>query len=75
MIAEGDNSDWNPTTGITVPGEAVENKLEIKVVDGTIVSNGEIYSLSGVRVASGSKVPAGVYIVRLGDQSKKVLVK
>lgn len=75
MIAEGDNSDWNPTTGITVPGEAVENELEIKVVDGTIVSNGEIYSLSGVRVASGSKVPAGVYIVRLGDQSKKVLVK
>lgn len=75
MIAEGDNSGWNPTTGITVPGEAVENELEIKVVDGTIVSNGEIYSLSGVRVASGSKVPAGVYIVRLGDQSKKVLVK
>ena len=75
MIAEGDNSGWNPTTGITVPGEAVENGLEIKVVDGTIVSNGEIYSLSGVRVASGSKVPAGVYIVRLGDQSKKVLVK
>lgn len=75
MIAEGDNSDWNPTTGITVPGEAAENELEIKVVDGTIVSNGEIYSLSGVRVASGSKVPAGVYIVRLGDQSKKVLVK
>lgn len=75
MIAVGDNTDWNPTTGITVPGEAVENKLEIKVVDGTIVSNGEIYSLSGVRVASGSKVPAGVYIVRLGDQSKKVLVK
>ena len=75
MIAVGDNSGWNPTTGITVPGEAVENELEIKVVDGTIVSNGEIYSLSGVRVASGSKVPAGVYIVRLGDQSKKVLVK
>lgn len=75
MIAEGDNSDWNPTTGITAPGEAAENELEIKVVDGTIVSNGEIYSLSGVRVASGSKVPAGVYIVRLGDQSKKVLVK
>lgn len=75
MIAVGDNTDWNPTTGITVPGEAVENELEIKVVDGTIVSNGEIYSLSGVRVASGSKVPAGVYIVRLGDQSKKVLVK
>ena len=75
MISEGDNTDWNPTTGITVPGEAVENELEIKVVDGTIVSNGEIYSLSGVRVASGSKVPAGVYIVRLGDQSKKVLVK
>ena len=75
MIAEGDNSGWNPTTGITVPGEAAEDGLEIKVVDGTIVSNGEIYSLSGVRVASGSKVPAGVYIVRLGDQSKKVLVK
>lgn len=75
MIAEGDNSDWNPTTGITAPGEAAENELEIKIVDGTIVSNGEIYSLSGVRVASGSKVPAGVYIVRLGDQSKKVLVK
>ena len=75
MISEGDNTDWNPTTGITVPGEAVENELEIKVVDGTIVSNGEIYSLSGVRVASGSKVPAGIYIVRLGDQSKKVLVK
>lgn len=75
MIAEGDNTDWNPTTGITTPEAATDDELEIKVVNGTIVSNGEIYSLSGARVASGSKVPTGVYIVRLGNQSKKVLVK
>lgn len=75
MIAEGDNTDWNPTTGITTPEAATDDELEIKIVNGTIVSNGEIYSLSGARVASGSKVPTGVYIVRLGNQSKKVLVK
>ena len=74
LLEEGNNDGWNPTTGITTPEEA-EEQIVVRVENGTIVANGDIYSLSGMRVASGSKVPAGVYIVKLGKQSMKVLVK
>ncbi len=74
LITPGDNSDWNPgATGI----ESIETPegLGVRVENGAIIANGEIYSISGARVANGTKVPAGVYIVRQGKVAKKVLVK
>ena len=74
LLTPGDNSDWNPgTTGI----ESIETPegLGVRVENGAIIANGEIYSISGSRVANGTKVPAGVYIVRQGKVAKKVLVK
>lgn len=74
LLEEGINDGWNPTTGITSP-EELEEQIVVRVEDGTIVANGDIYSLSGMRVESGSKVPDGVYIVKLGKHCMKVLVK
>ena len=74
LIAAGDNASWDPTaTGI----ESVQTPegVAVRVENGAIIANGEIYSISGARVANGTKVPAGVYIVRQGNVAKKVLVK
>ena len=57
---------WNVPDGV--------NGMNIEE-NGAIIANGEIYSISGSRVANGTKVPAGVYIVRQGKTAKKVLVK
>lgn len=73
LISKGDNSDWNPTTGISAAED--DENFSIVVSNGAIITNGDIYSLSGVRLASGQKLPMGVYIVRFGNQSKKVFVR
>ncbi len=73
MLTAGDNTGWNGTeTGI----EGVENNAAaVSVKNGVIVTEGTIYSISGTRVANGTKVPAGVYIIRNGKNVQKVLVK
>lgn len=74
LLTPGDNSDWNPgTTGIE--SVVTPENVAVRVENGAIIANGEIYSISGSRVANGTKVPAGVYIVRQGKVAKKVLVK
>lgn len=75
LLEEGDNSDWNPTTGIADVEDSEECGLEYKIVDGSIVTNGNIYSINGSRVQNGAKVPEGVYIVKFRNQVKKILVK
>ncbi|MCM1311366.1 MAG: hypothetical protein NC206_03885 [Bacteroides sp.] len=75
QISAGDNEGWNPATGIAGVENEGNDAIVVRVENGTIVSNGVIYSISGARVANGSKVPAGVYVVRLGNTAKKVLVK
>ncbi|MCD8235876.1 MAG: hypothetical protein LUD00_04315 [Prevotellaceae bacterium] len=75
QISAGDNTGWNPATGIEGVEDEENAAIVVRVENGTIVSNGVIYSISGARVANGSKVPAGVYVVRLGNTAKKVLVK
>lgn len=75
QISAGDNEGWNPATGIEGVEDEENADVVVRVENGTIVSNGVIYSISGARVANGSKVPAGVYVVRLGNTAKKVLVK
>lgn len=52
------------------------SEFEAYAIDGGIVApeNAEIYNLSGCKV-SADNLPAGVYIVRLGSQARKVLVR
>ena len=74
LLTPGDNTGWNPTaTGIE--SVVTPENVAVRVENGAIIANGEIYSISGARVANGTKVPAGVYIVRQGKIAKKVLVK
>lgn len=74
LLTPGDNTGWNPTaTGIE--SVVTPENVAVHVENGAIITNGEIYSISGSRVANGTKVPAGVYIVRQGKVAKKVLVK
>ena len=74
LKAVGDNTGWDPTvTGIE--SVVTPENVAVRVENGAIIANGEIYSISGSRVANGTKVPAGVYIVRQGKTAKKVLVK
>ena len=74
LLTPGDNTGWDPTaTGIE--SVVTPENVAVRVENGAIIANGEIYSISGSRVANGTKVPAGVYIVRQGKVAKKVLVK
>jgi hypothetical protein len=74
LLTPGDNTGWDPTaTGIE--SVVTPENVAVRVENGAIITNGEIYSISGSRVANGAKVPAGVYIVRQGKVAKKVLVK
>ena len=52
------------------------SEFEAYAIDGGIVApeNAEIYNLSGCKV-SADNLPAGVYIVRLGSQARKILVR
>ena len=75
LVKEGSNDNWNPSTGISSVGETKGDELVVKVHDGTITTNGDIYSLNGTRMANGSKVPKGVYIIRHKENSKKIFVR
>lgn len=75
LVKEGNNDNWNPSTGISSVGETKGDELVVKVHDGTITTNGDIYSLNGTRMANGSKVPKGVYIIRHKENSKKIFVR
>ena len=75
LVKEGNNDNWNPSTGISSVGETKGEELVVKVHDGTITTNGDIYSLNGTRIANGSKVAKGVYIIRHKENSKKIFVR
>lgn len=75
LVKEGSNDNWNPSTGISSVGETKGEELVVKVHDGTITTNGDIYSLNGTRIANGSKVAKGVYIIRHKENSKKIFVR
>lgn len=75
LVKEGSNDNWNPSTGISSVGETKGDELVVKVHDGTITTNGDIYSLNGTRIANGSKVAKGVYIIRHKENSKKIFVR
>lgn len=75
LLEEGDNTDWNPASGIIDVEDSESEALKYEIHDGTIVSNGNIYSINGTLIPNGARVPAGIYIIRLGEQTVKVLVK
>lgn len=56
--------------------ETMWDDMEINVSDRRIITpaDAEVYDISGVRVGEGG-LPAGVYLVRCGNKSKKVIVK
>jgi hypothetical protein len=63
--ADGDNTDWNgPITGVN--NNITTN--EKNVVEG-------IYNLSGVKMNNNANLPKGIYIVKEGNKTKKILVK
>lgn len=74
LISEGDNTDWNPTTGIDEAGADSETP-DFKVVDGAVYTDGTVYSISGARVASGEKLAPGVYVIAKGGKAVKIAVK
>ena len=62
--ANGDNTDWNgPITGVSNITTTEKN-----AIDG-------IYNLAGVKMNSNLNLPKGVYIVKEGNVTKKILVK
>lgn len=75
LLEEGDNSGWNPTTGITNTENSMQDKLKYEIRDRAITTNGRIYSINGSQVPCGIKVPCGIYIIKFGEQTAKVLVK
>lgn len=77
LLKEGDNNEWNPSTGIEATEDArfEEEAIDVKVQDGVIISKNDIYNINGIKMASGSKVPKGIYIVRNKEKSKKIVVR
>lgn len=47
----------------------------VEAVEADNASEVEIYSISGIRHAAGAELPAGVYIVKSGQDVKKIIVK
>ena len=56
-----------------------ENPLEVSVVNRIIyvenAENYEIYTVNGMKVAANASQEPGIYVVRSGNRSAKVMVK
>lgn len=73
LVSLGDNSDWDPTTDMN---EVDSSAAPIyRVVNGAIYTEGVVVSTTGSTVASGEKLPTGVYIIKEGTNIVKVSVK
>lgn len=73
QLSSGDNEGWNPAAGISsVPDE----DFSVAVEGGRIIApeGSRAYSVSGMPVNIGAVVPDGVYIVKFGKNTVKVVV-
>lgn len=73
QLSSGDNEGWNPAAGISsVPDE----DFSVAVEGGRIIApeGSCAYSVSGMPVNIGAVVPDGVYIVKFGKNTVKVVV-
>lgn len=77
LVKAGDNTDWSPATGITevTDKDEISEGVAYKVVDGAIITSAAIYNANGAKVASGTKLDAGIYIISNGKNSAKVAIK
>jgi hypothetical protein len=75
QTAAGDNSNWSPVTGITTT--KATNRLIVEVRNGRIVTNKNsmVYNINGQLVNARGILQNGIYVVRSGKQSVKVVVK
>ena len=73
QLSSGDNEGWNPAAGISsVP----DDDFSVAVEGGRIIApeDSRAYSVSGMPVNIGAVVPDGVYIVKFGKNTVKVVV-
>ena len=73
QLSSGDNEGWNPAAGISsVP----DDDFSVAVEGGRIIApeGSRAYSVSGMPVNIGAVVPDGVYIVKFGKNTVKVVV-
>ena len=62
--ADGNNTDWNgPITGVN----------NITMTENNTING--IYNLSGVKMNNNANLPKGIYIVKEGNKTRKILVK
>lgn len=80
-ITLSDDPDYDPSTGIgdVVTVVSDENPLEVSVVNRIIyvenAENYEVYTVNGMKVAANASQEPGIYVVRSGNRSAKVMVK
>lgn len=74
-VAEGNNDGWSIDTKIT----NTQSEPAIRINNGTItvtgVENYNVYSVDGRKVDSNAKLEKGIYVVKAGNKTQKVLVK
>lgn len=79
VIAKVDENGSTPTSiEEIVRNYNAKNTINVKVADGMISvpgNNCEVFSASGSKVAPNTKLAPGIYIVKCGKDSAKVLIK
>lgn len=70
----GNNDNWSIDTKV----DGLASQPAINVKDGVVTVNGEksaVYSIDGRRMPAGTSLDKGVYVVRNGNKSYKIMVK
>lgn len=76
LLSMGNNEGWSPTTGISAVGDE-SNDFMFRVEDGRIIApeGTLVYSVNGMKVDSSAKLDAGIYILRYGRNTAKVMIR
>lgn len=76
LLEAGQNDGWGPAAGIMTPDDE-DGNFDFRVEDGAIVApeGTVVYSVNGMRVNAGTKLNAGVYILKYGNKTAKVVVR
>lgn len=77
LVEAGDNGDWNPVTGVSVPDIDLSDGFNVKVVNRMIMApiGSRVYTISGYEVNPKTVLDPGIYIVSYGEEVVKVVVK
>lgn len=76
-IESGDNSDWEYVTLINDVSEESNSDFKVSVINNHIIApkGSKLYSSTGLEMNAESYVPDGMYIVKNGKNSKKILIR